>query len=57
MYVVFAQLISIIVFSAHQTGLPVANVLQVINWILEHAQTAKQDFITLELTVKNAHRL
>ena len=57
MFVFFAQPTSIAVLSVHQMELPVLNVLLVTNWILEHALIAKQDFITPEHIVDNAHQL
>lgn len=57
MSVVLAQLISIIVSNAHQTGLHALNAQQDTNQILEHAQIVKQDFMTPDLIARNAHQL
>ena len=57
MFVIFAQTLSLTVWSAQQMELPVLNVLLVINWMQGPAKIVKQDSITLELSVMNAHQL
>ena len=57
MFVIFAQTLSLTVWSAQQMELPVLNVLLVINWMQRPAKIVKQDSITLELSVMNAHQL
>ena len=57
MFVIFAQTLSLTVWSAQQMELPVLNVLLVINWMQGPAQIVKQDSIKLEISVMNAHQL
>lgn len=57
MFVIFAQTLSLTVWSAQQMELPVLNVLLAINWMQGPAKIVKQDFIILEVSVMNAHQL
>lgn len=54
MYVIFAQLASIIALNAHKMELLVRYAQSVINWKIKHVIIAKQGFMTLEVIAKNA---